>query len=399
MNKNILLICILGLFLLLNMQNILSLGITPGRTTVNFEPGLHKEVSFSIINSGHEDMSLVFMVRGNLSEYITLNQTKAEFKAGEESKSFSYTIDLPERIETPGRYDIEIIAMEVPKESEEVGANIGTALAVVTQLYIYVPYPNKYIEGAVDVVESNGELIFLIPVISYGKLDIVNIRAKIDIYSGTEEKITSLVSNSDSLLSLERKELSAKWKPDVNPGRYKAVITLIYDENVETILKEFNIGEMFLDIKELTVKDFQLGEIAKFSALVENKWSSDLKDAYLNIIVYNNEGEVMADFKSPTYDINSLSQTEMISYWDTGGVHVGTYDGKLILKYGEKTTEKNIQLKITNDKIEIIGITGNVVVKGSKFNLTNILLIGVGVLIIMNIIWFVIIRKFLRKKS
>ncbi len=106
----------------------------------------------------------------------------------------------------------------------------------------------------------------------------------------------------------------------------------------------------------------------------------------------------MADFKSPTYDINSLGQTELIAYWDTGGVRQGTYDGKLILKYGEKATEKNIQLKISDNEIEIIGITGNVVIKGSKFNLMNILIIGVVVLILMNIIWFVIIRKILKKR-
>jgi len=398
MNKKILLVCFLGLFLLANVQNALALGITPGRTTINFEPGLHQEVSFSIINSGHKDMSVVFMIRGEMNESVTLNQLYAEFNASEESKSFTYAVDLPQRIETPGKHEIEIVAVEMPKDLEEIGMVVGATLSVVTQLYIYVPYPNKYVEADVNVVESGGEITFLIPVVSRGKLDIVNMEAKIDVYSWSDEKVTSLVSNSDSLLSLERKELVAKWKPEVAPGKYKAVVNVVYDEDVSTIEKEFNVGEMFLEIRELVVKDFQLGEIAKFSALVENKWSNDLKDVYLNIIVYNNEGETMADFKSPTYDIGSLSQEEMIAYWDTGGVHKGTYDGKLILRYGEKATERNIQLKISDDKIEIIGITGNVVVRGSKFNLTNILLIGVGVLIAVNIVWFVIIRKLLKKR-
>jgi len=398
MNKKLLL-CVFVLVLLISMQSIFALGITPGRTTINFEPNLNQDVSFSVINSAHKDMSVVFMVRGELAEYVTLNQASAQFSADEESKSFSYTINLPASLGVPGKHEVEIVAIEMPKDFVEGGTMIGSTLAVVSQLHIYVPYPNKYVDGVVNVVESHGEVVFFIPVTNRGKLDVVNVQAKIDIYSGSEEKIASIESNADSILSLERKELSARWNANVNPGRYKAIVTLIYDEDVTTILKEFNIGEMFLEVKEIVVRDFSLGDIAKFNALVENKWSSDLKDVYLNILVYNTEGEVMADFKSPNYDIDALSQEEIIAYWDTGGVHEGTYDGKLILKYGEKSTERNIQLKITDDEIKIIGITGKVVVKGeSKLNLTNILIGAVLVLIVMNVVWFVLIRKMLKKK-
>jgi len=394
-NKRRLLVGVLALLLIVSMQNILALGITPGRTTINFEPGLNQEVSFSVINSGHKDMSVVFMIRGNLSEYVTMNTAYAEFSADEESKSFSYTVNLPERIETLGKHEIEIVAVEMPKDFKETGTMIGSTLAVVTQLHVYVAYPNKYVEGNVNVVESDGEMVFFIPVVSRGKLDIVHLEAKIDIYSWSDEKVASLVSNSD----LERKELVARWNPEVAPGKYKAVVNLIYDEEVSSFEKEFNVGEMLLEIKEIVVRDFRLGEIAKFNTLVENKWSNDLKDVYLNIIVYNNEGEVMADFKSPSYNVESLSQKEIISYWDTGGVHKGTYDGKLFLIYGEKSTERNIQLRITDDEIEIIGITGKVVVKGeSKLNLTNILIGVVLVLIVMNVVWFFIIKKLLKKR-
>lgn len=156
---------------------------------------------------------------------------------------------------------------------------------------------------------------------------------------------------------------------------------------------------MFLEILEVNVNNFQLGEIAKFEALVENKWSSDLKEVFLNILVYNNDNEIMADFKSPTYDIPGLSQSQMIAYWDTAGVKAGTYDGKLILKYGEKSTDKNVEMKISDDSIEIVGLTGRVIVKGKGgFNINNILIILVVFLIIVNIIWFAIVKRMLKKK-
>jgi len=345
-------------------------------------------------------MSVMFMVTGNLSEFVTLGQTYAEFSSSEDSKSFTYTVDLPEKIIAPGNHEIKIIALEMPKDIKEKGTFVGATISVATQLHVYVPYPYKYAEAEVNVIESEGQIVFLIPVVNRGKLGIVDLRAVVDIYDGTETKIATIESNTDSLESLERKELLAKWEANVNPGRYKAIVTVRYDYELITVLKEFNVGEMFLEIQEIVIKDFELGGIAKFDALVENKWSSNLKDVYLNIIVYNHEGEIMADFKSPDYDIPSLSKKEITAYWDTAGVEKGTYDEKIILKYGEKSTEKNTQMKITENEIEIIGLTGRVIVQGKgTFNLNNILIILVVFLILVNIVWFAVVKKLLKRKK
>jgi len=388
------------LLIVLTLQNVSSIGITPGRTTINFEPGLSKEVSFSIINSEHKDMSVVFAVRGDLADSVTLTQTYAEILSSENSKSFTYNVNLPERVTTPGLYEVEIVALEMPKDIKEKGTFVGATVSVITQLHIYVPYPDKYIEGDINVMESEGKKMFFIPVVSRGKLDIVNVKAVIDIYTSLNEKIATVESNALPLNSLERKELIAEWDANVNPGKYLAVASIIYDNEIVKIEKEFNVGEMVLGIEQIIVKNFELGEIAKFDALVNNKWSSDLKEVYLNIIVYNNEGEIMADFKSPTYDIDALSKAEMVAYWDTGGVHEGTYDGKIILKYGEKSTERNIQMKITDNSIEVIGLTGHVIVnEKGKFNLNNILIIAVICLIIANIFWFVVVKRLMKRKK
>ena len=195
-------------------------------------------------------------------------------------------------------------------------------ISVKTKINVHVPYPDKFLEGEINVVEGGegNKALFLVPIINRGKLDIVNAKAIIDIYTPLNEKIVSLESESISLNSLKREQLSLEWNANVNPGRYLALGTVVYDNNILNLEKEFNVGELILEIQEIVVKDFELGGIAKFSALVENKWSDDLKDVYLNILVYNDEGETMADFKSPTYDIDSLSKSDMVAYWDTGEI-------------------------------------------------------------------------------
>jgi len=397
-----LLFMFVGLFLLLSITNVLAIGITPGRTTLNFESNAHQEISFTIVNSENKDMSVVFTVRGDLAEYVTLSQAYAEFTSGEESKTFVYSVDLPDKIATPGTHKAEIVALEMPKDLKEKGTFIGATVSVITQLYVDVPYPNKYAEAAVNIMEGEeGKIVFLVPVVNKGKIDIVSAKATIDIYTSLNEKVATISSNSDAIASLSRKELVAEWDSrSFSPGRYLAKAIIVYDDEIINIEKEFNVGGNALEIKQVVVEDFELGGIAKFEALVENKWTSDLKDVFLNIFVYNNEDEVMADFKSPTYDMPSMETVEMIAYWDTAGVKTGTYDSKVMLKYQDKSVDRNVQMKITDDSIEVIGLTGHVVVKGKgEFDLNNLLIILVVFLIVVNIVWFVVVKRLLKKRK
>ena len=329
----------------------LGLGVTPARTTINFEPGLHKTVNFSVINSEHKDMVVVIFVRGELNDSVVLSKKYEVFKADEEVKSFSYEIRLPEKIEKPGLHKADIVVLEMPREgivvlgeTEEKTTFISTSLSVVTQLYVHVPYPNKYAEFDVNVIEDkSGKVKFILPVINRGKLDIVRASARIDIYTSLNEKVATIDTDEKSIKSLERGELYAEWEANVPPGKYRAVATLNYDGETANAEKVFSVGEMLLEIERIFVKDFTLGEIAKFNILASNKWSEELKDAYVELIVYNEEGQIMADIKSANYDIPALSKKEIIAYWDTAGVKVGTYDGKLILKYADKKTERKIK--------------------------------------------------------
>jgi hypothetical protein len=391
---------ILGILI---MQNVLAIGITPARTNIDFGPGLHKEVNFSILNSEKKDMSVVFSVKGDLARYITLSKEFADFSSSETSKSFSYTIDLPDSFDVPGKYEAEIVALEVSKEVKESGTFVGATLAVITQLYVYVPYPDEYLETELKVVssEQGSNVLFLIPITNRGKADVDEVTVFVDIYSPFGEKISTVETNKESLKKLERKELSATWFANVSPGRYTANATIHYNGKQILLSKEFDVGEILLEIKEVVVKDFQLGEIAKFDILIKNKWSHEVNNTYINIIVYNEQGEVIADFKTPNQDFQPLQELSLPAYWDTKGIQEGLYEGKLVLHYGEKKkAEKSIQLDVREYSLEVLGLTGKVVVRGKgRFNLTNILIAVVVLLILSNVVWFFIIKKIIKRKK
>ena len=217
--KKILIFILVSLLIVLTVQNVSAIGITPGRTTIDFEPNLQKEVSFSVTNAEQKAMSIVFYAKGELKESVSLNQDRASFSSGESSKSFSYTISLPAEFDRPGLHTAEIVAQEVPEDSELDGTVLGATVAVVTQVYVNVPYPGKYLEFDVEVIEaSSGQLTtFLIPMISRGKLNIQKVKTKIEIYS-EENLVDKFELEEIGILSGERKQLTGTWNTDVKVG-------------------------------------------------------------------------------------------------------------------------------------------------------------------------------------
>ncbi|MDO8508515.1 MAG: hypothetical protein Q7S27_02405 [Nanoarchaeota archaeon] len=412
--KRIKIICIfavilIGIFLI---ENASSIGITPGRTSVNFEPHLERDIPFSVVNNEHKNMQVVFMVQGELNESITLidsNDDKVKDKKGssiieflpsEETKNFRYNVKLPNKLE-PGLHTAEVIALEIPK-ANEAGTFVGATVAVATQLYVYVPYPGKYLDVDVNLfdVESNSTATFVIPLLNRGKVGIGEARAVIDIYTSLNERVATIETDHFPVEPGARTELSAKWPVNVAPGNYFAKVTVFYDGETKEIEKQFAVGISLLSIESILVNDFTLGEIAKLQILIENRWNEQMKNVFANLLVYNEDKDVMADVKSAGEDIPALSRAELVAYWDTVGVQEGEYEGKLLINYNEKTADKNLLLKINSNSLDITGVGYAIRGRsGGGITLTSVLLVLIIILLVVNLAWFVFFRRFIGNKS
>jgi len=400
MKNKIIILMSLFILALIVMPLISGLGITPGRTTINFEPGLDQTVQFSVLNSEHKNMNVIFLIQGELNSSISIFENNIDFLPSEESKPFSYRIKLPDKME-PGLHTAEIVALEVPKANEK-GTFVGATVAVTSQLYVYVPCPGKCIETDLNVMdaEPNSTATLIVPVINRGKVGIGDVRAIIDIYTGLNEKITSIETDAMPLEAGKRTELSAKWIVNVNSGNYIAKVTVFYDDESKDFEKQFAVGTQTLSIESILVNEFNLGDIAKLRILVENRWSQEVKEVFANLLVYNHDNQVMADVKSASENIPPLAKKELIAYWDTVGVNEGEYDGKLMVKYGKKSTDKNLVLKVSESSLDIKGVGYAIRPQGGRgVNLTTILLIVVILLLLVNVAWFVFFRRFMAGKK
>jgi len=401
MGKNYTLIALLAV--LFFMAGASALGVTPGRTPMDFQPGVEKTISFTIINSQHEDINLQIDSQGELKDSVDFGggrkSMNVSLKANDAQKEISYKIKLPDKLE-PGEHTADIVIQKIPGQSEANGNYVEASVAVITQISVMVVYPGKYVEAELNVVPSGDGIAFVIPITSKGNFDIVSAKAVIDIYTGLNEKVASVTAGDIGIKSQEKKEIVAQWKPNVLPGPYRAVATLIYDEQTMKLEKEFNVGNSELELQNVEVNGFSLGQIAKFEMLVENKWSEPIQGAYAQTNIFDDNGKLMVDFKSPAYDIPAMTKNLMISYWDTAGVREGTYNASIYLKYGDKSSERNVQMEVKQNEINVIGL-GYVISQsgGSGGGLTTILIVIIAVLVILNAVWFLMLRKYLARKS
>lgn len=385
MTKKILLA--FAIFALFVIPNISSLGITPGRTTVDFSPALEKEINFNVVNSENKNMDVAFVIQGELEEIITLNNKLAHFYSNESSKSFSYKINLPSEL-PPGLHKIEIVAIELPENFEDEEIIVKSTIGVVTQLYIYVPYPGKYLDANLDIVsEKENSILFYVPVISRGTEEIKDVRGTIEIYQDNK-KISEIETTNLQLLPGERKELSGILESGLLPGKYNATAKINYDGKKLEVRKEFEFGEDFIKILGVSADDFQLGEVARIKIIVQNLQQNKIEKSYANIRVYDQELVNIADLKSEDYDIPGLSNKEFIIYWDTEDVGEGQYSSELKVNYDEKFSTKNMKIDVSKDSMLFSGVGFAISNSNKDFSIKNILIIIIGILVLANVLWF-----------
>ena len=401
MDKKIINLLIVIVFVsLFLIPSIFALGVTPGRTTLDFSSNLEKEVSFEVVNTENKNMNVAFSVEGDLAGFITLSSDVESFSSSESSKTFKYKLNLPRGL-SPGLHEAKIVITDLPENMENKEVLIQATVSVVTQLHVYVPYPGKYLEAKLDIVnnEKTNLINFYVPLISRGDTNIQKVSGLISIYKDGE-KVSEIKTNEFPIGAGERKELLTDWTPTIAPGQYLAEAKINYDGEEIIIKKEFNAGNESLGILSIGVNDFKLGDVARIKILVQNKLSDTIKGAFTQLEVYDSNLDKIAELKSENYEIPSLSNKEMVIYWDTENLNQGRYDSELKIDYNKNTLSKSFKVDVTKDSMLFTGV-GFVVSSegGGKLKSSSILYIVIGFLVLINFAWFIWWMRHKKKKK
>jgi hypothetical protein len=378
-----------------------AIGVTPGRKTMDFAPGLEQSITFTILNNENKEFRALVYAEGDLKDYVYADRSIVEFTAGKASEQFTYRIRLPESISEPGEHWAKIVVVELPPEQEGTdGSLILATTAVIHQLKVDVPYPGKFATAELSVadVKAGQPVSFLVKVLNVGEQDIASAWATIDILGPTNERIATVETGSSGVKAKNIGELTAVWDARVNPGTYHAVATVHYDDKVTRAEKNFGVGNMMIDILGVSVKEFRLGGVAKFNIEVESKWSERIGGVYAEMDVLDSNGDSLANFKSASADLEPMARSTLYAYWDTDSVERGEYDILLKLHYAGKVNEKMISTYVGFDSIETSldsPVTGKAVSytgDAAASDISMYIILLVAVLIGINGFWFLKLR-------
>lgn len=404
LNRNLIKDIVIVLIITIIFTNsTLALGISPGSTTIDFKPNLEKEIKFKIINNQEKFMRVALRAEGDLAQYITLPQGLIDFTSSDKEKSFSYTITLPQELEKPGPHTTKILAIELPSDAESEETFIGAKVGVAHKLTVLVPYPGTYAETKLKIKSGqvNETTKFTLEVYNFGTENIDEAQATIEIRDPQNNLIDTVTTNKKSIDTKKIGELTATWTGE-RIGIYKAIATLDYDSETTTTEQEFYIGSLYIELLDVQVKNFRLGDIAKFELDIENQWNDLVKNVFAEITMVSLSGEEIDIFKSTSSDIPALAKDTIIAYWDTSNIDSGNYLATIAIGYADgKRTEKQFNADITLENIRLtpLGGTGQVIAGGSKVSTPLLVGLLVALLIVVNIIWFIYFKRKTKTKN
>ncbi|MBN1503012.1 hypothetical protein JW930_05700 [Candidatus Woesearchaeota archaeon] len=392
--KKILLLCtIIVLFPLL----VNGLGVVPSSEEILYKPGEQLEMQLKILNNNKRDFKVMLYAEGELSESIEFNQQLIEFTESIDSKIVSYTINMPEQLESKGPHEIRTVIREIPDEQDTKGTQVSASIAVVSKLIIFVPYEGKYAEAKLFVgnFDTGKSSNFVVEVNNLGEEDILEVKAIIDIYSPLNMKLATLKSDSKSVPSKNKELLSINWLPELEPGTYLAVATVLYDEKTTKDEKPFNIGTYMIDIVDISVSHFKLGSIAEFDILLENKWNQKMSGIYADVYVKGKNDKIYTKYTSSSVDIEPQAKQQIKAYWNTEKVNVGDYKLEIDLHYLDKVTKKLFDIYVSLDEIRT-SLAGRVIESSDRIEdkmPRSILILSILVTVLVAINVYLIIKR------
>ncbi len=328
-------ICFILLMFLLQYASA-SLGVSPAKYEINFEPNLKQTFSFEF--RGDKDAIFDIYAEGDLADYLQLSTDTIKEKG-----VVTATLELPAELDVPGKHRLYVVAAQQAEDESGKGfALIGNARGVIQ---LEVPYPGKYaeVEFTTTNVKTGEDVEFKLKINNLGK-EAINTKSYLEIYDSFEKKIETFYAGENALLPTESTEIAgslgtSKYKP----GKYKAAAVVEYEG--KTVKKEslFRIGELYMGITKHS-NNFQKDKINRFEIEAESFWNDPIENVYATVTI----PEYGISFTTPSVAVNGFQKTVLTGFFDTSTIDAKTFQAKITLRYGDKITEDVVDLKFEN---------------------------------------------------
>ena len=375
-----------------------ALGISPSRKSIPFTSDLQQEITFSILNGENRDIDVIIYPRGELADYALIEKSSMHILASQKEVKVRYKINVPYSIRKPGTNTIEIVVEEVPSDYEKQTVIAGK-VAVVHQLLLNSPYNGKYLRSMLTTnnPEEGQNLDLSFALFNEGTENIDSVKGDVSILNSKFESVAQTSYDFNAVAVGEsRKDVKTMYL-NLPPGDYYIKANLFYEGRIINLEATFTVGGSFIEIGGISSSNFRLGAINQIDVSVYNKVSEEIKNVFGEIIVQDKNDRVYNIIKTISVDLLPNSGNNLFGYWDTSSLSLGVYDLLVKVRYGGREAQKEFEAKVLNDQIIVsqAGISGRAVVQQAKSKdpIINILILSFIILMILNILLILYIRK------
>lgn len=360
------------LFIVLEIYFVEAIGIIPARTILEYSPGMISEIQFTVVNTLQKDIKVTFSAEGELKEHIKLPEDIVLGR--EEGKKVAGILEIPNIQLTPGNHDGFIIATETISGSS---SGVIAAAAVATNIRVRVPYPGKYADARIDVLEGS-KLQFFVAMTNLGSEEIANALTAIEIINEAENILETLQTPIQQNIGPKKvAEFSAEMDgASLSSGSYIARAKIQYDGMSLVKEREFSIENEGLVITEVEVKRSQ-EDLIELSTEVVNEYSYTAEGVYAEFILENSEG-VIATVKTAAVEIDAKEKKILSTYWENKD-EATVSKVRTIVYYGGKTVSEEWSIQEEDDKP--VPVTTLAVTKVGSPSMIAVGLVGVLVLL------------------
>lgn len=322
-----------------------AISVTPAKQEITFKPNLEHTFSFDVRNNaGYPVGANMGTLEGPLQQYATVSPRS--INDIESWQTFNVTVKLPESLPTPGKNILKVSVVE----NVESGSGMVARTAVIPWIIINVPYPGRFLEiGEFTVAEGKGGINekentpVSFKLANRGTQNIAG--AQVDITIQDEQKnildeqtITNInikgATDYTNSLTMNTKDLPA--------GKYKAQMTLSYDNETKQTAKDFLIGTLNISLKDYDKQILKKG-IVPFRIVLQNMWKG-VVDVEADITI--NQTTV----RTARGKFTEFGQTTLTGYINTDTLELGEYDVHIKVYYTHKdqsnTNDYTIRIKL-----------------------------------------------------
>ncbi|GEM_PF-3051562 len=350
---------IIGLVVfLLSVIQVSAIGISPSRLELPFEANTHKEFTITLLNSGTKPLNASLELRGDIADYFTVEKGFFVIPP-EQSKTYFVTVDFPERIKRPGNHILSFDAVQAPIQIP--GAprkGIAATVTVHSELVVFVPYPGKYAEVSLDMLDVNEgeESLATVTLVNYG-LDVIrSAEAVLEVSDPSGDILTTLRSAPASILSQQEYSFeipiaTTEYPAGIFPVSAFATYDSLVTDPVEGMLR---IGSLSVNITNHTSVVFT-NTVSAYELYVQNLWNNKIEQLYGEIQLFRGSIPVGSLLKTPSIQISPWETVLLSTFLDATALEPGMYEAKVKLYFHEQTYEATLPLTV--QKPFALGIT------------------------------------------